>query len=68
MKTYAFAAAMVLASAAAANAFSISVHFGADGENAVICSVSEVTLLAESADDCTKAGGTVTHEVTPVAQ
>lgn len=61
---YVYATAFVLASAISANAFHISVGWSADGENAVVCTLSGVTLLAENEGDCGKIGGTVTHEIT----
>ena len=38
---------------------------GADGvSGGVYCEINEVKMFAQSAEDCEKAGGTVTHTVT----
>ena len=36
--------------------------------NGVYCQVNEVRLFAESAEDCEKAGGSVTHTVTTTVE
>ncbi len=63
---YALATALILSSTVAAQAFHISIGFGADGTNAVICTVKEVSLLAQSAEECSAAGGSVSHLVKSV--
>ena len=66
MKSYIIAANILVASTLPASAFGISIDFGAGGGNAVVCVVSDVTLLASSDADCSAAGGTVTHKVEQV--
>lgn len=60
---YVLASAFVVASALSAHAFSFSVSFGANGDNAVLCMVKDVTVMAQGAADCDKIGGAVTHKI-----
>lgn len=55
--------AALIAMTSAANAFSISIGFGADGSNAVVCNINEVAVLAQSDADCATLGGEVTHTI-----
>lgn len=67
---YLVATAFVLSSTLSAHAFGIhiGVDLGADGESAVLCVANEVTVLAQSADDCGKIGGMVSHDVSAVTK
>ncbi|MFW2541439.1 hypothetical protein ACN2XU_02270 [Primorskyibacter sp. 2E107] len=61
---FVLASAFVVASTLSAHAFGISVTFGGDGEAAVLCTLNDVTVMAQGAADCSKIGGEVTHTVT----
>lgn len=65
---YAMAAAILAASTLSAQAFHISIGFAEEGGNAVLCLVNDVTVLAQKAGDCDAIGGSISHEVTPVAK
>ncbi len=67
---YIVASAFVLSSALSAQAFGIHIglDLGADGESAVLCTVNDVSVLAQSGSDCEKIGGAVSHEVSAVAK
>lgn len=60
---YAFVIAALFVSTSAANAFHITVGFGADGTNAVVCNINDVAVLAQSDADCATLGGSVTHTI-----
>lgn len=67
LKSISLAAALSFASSSAFACFPIpcGIFLGTDDVNAgVLCQINDVTALAANADDCAKAGGSVTHSVT----
>ena len=45
-----------------------AVALGAEEKSGVYCEINGVSLFAQSAEDCEKAGGAVTHTVTTTVQ
>lgn len=59
----------VMISPQSAKAMNMPAMESADGmSNGVYCEINEVKLFAQSAEDCEKAGGAVTHTVTTVVE
>ena len=47
---------------------SFGIEGGASEPNGVYCEINEVKLFADTAEDCLKAGGMVTHTVTTTVE
>ncbi|WP_417667201.1 hypothetical protein [Roseibium sp.] len=59
--------AIAFFSSSSAYAGLIPITLGTDDVDVgVLCKVKDVTVLAQSAEDCTKIGGAATHSVTTV--
>ena len=48
--------------------FGAAPSWGTSEPDGVYCEVNEVKLFAQSAEDCEKAGGSVTHTVTTIVE
>ncbi|WP_417684525.1 hypothetical protein [Roseibium sp.] len=67
MKTILLSGAFIaIAGAALAGPFTLPPFGTEDVPAGVLCQVKDVTVLAQSAEDCTKIGGAATHTVTTV--
>ena len=45
-----------------------AIYMDADLPDGVYCEINDVKLFASSAEDCAKAGGTVTHSITTTVE